>query len=197
MRDGLMKAFQASIVTSILISLTAQDVQGREAQAPAIARSSPSDLSAAEPQIAAPHAILIDVKSGSALFEKAADERFAPASMAKLMTADIVFDALKAGRLSMDSEFTVTEEAWRRGGRGGGGSSMFASPNSRIKVSDLLRGLIVQSGNDAAIIIAENIAGTEDAFSGIMNQRAKEIGLTGSAFRNATGFAAPDLQMRT
>jgi serine-type D-Ala-D-Ala carboxypeptidase (penicillin-binding protein 5/6) len=143
-------------------------------------------------QTAAPHAILIDADSGSVLFEKAADERFSPASMAKLMTTDIVFEALKSGRLSMDTEFTVTEDAWKRGGAGGGGSSMFAQVNSRIKMSDLLRGLIVQSGNDAAITIAENMAGTEEAFAGLMNQRAKEIGLTNSTFRNATGYAAPD-----
>jgi D-alanyl-D-alanine carboxypeptidase (penicillin-binding protein 5/6) len=143
-------------------------------------------------QTAAPHAILIDAESGSVLFEKAADERFSPASMAKLMTTDLVFEALKSGRLSMDTEFTVTEDAWKRGGAGGGGSSMFAQVNSRIKMSDLLRGLIVQSGNDAAITIAENMAGTEAAFAGLMNQRAKEIGLTNSTFRNATGYAAPD-----
>ena len=143
-------------------------------------------------QTAAPHAILIDADSGSVLFEKAADERFSPASMAKLMTTDIVFEALKSGRLSMDTDFTVTEDAWKRGGAGGGGSSMFAQVNSRIKMSDLLRGLIVQSGNDAAITIAENMAGSEEAFAGLMNQRAKEIGLTNSTFRNATGYSAPD-----
>jgi serine-type D-Ala-D-Ala carboxypeptidase (penicillin-binding protein 5/6) len=143
-------------------------------------------------QTAAPHAILIDADSGSVLFEKAADERFSPASMAKLMTTDIVFEALKSGRLSMDTEFTVTEDAWKRGGAGGGGSSMFAQVNSRIKMADLLRGLIVQSGNDAAITIAENMAGSEEAFAGMMNQRAKEIGLANSTFRNATGYAAPD-----
>jgi serine-type D-Ala-D-Ala carboxypeptidase (penicillin-binding protein 5/6) len=143
-------------------------------------------------QTAAPHAILVDADSGSVLFEKAADERFSPASMAKLMTTDIVFEALKSGRLSMDTEFTVTEDAWKRGGAGGGGSSMFAQVNSRIKMADLLRGLIVQSGNDAAITIAENMAGSEEAFAGMMNQRAKEIGLANSTFRNATGYAAPD-----
>ncbi|MCJ2011739.1 D-alanyl-D-alanine carboxypeptidase family protein [Methylobacterium sp. J-076] len=143
-------------------------------------------------QTGAPHAILIDADSGSVLFEKAADERFSPASMAKLMTTDIVFEALKSGRLSMDTEFTVTEDAWKRGGAGGGGSSMFAQVNSRIKMADLLRGLVVQSGNDAAITIAENMAGTEEAFAGLMNQRAKEIGLTNSTFRNATGYSAPD-----
>ena len=143
-------------------------------------------------QTAAPHAILIDAESGSVLFEKAADELFSPASMAKLMTAEIVFRGIKEGRLNLDTEFTVTEDAWRRGGAGGGGSSMFAQVNSRIKLSDLLRGLIVQSGNDAAITIAENMAGSEEGFAGMMNQRAKEIGLTRSTFRNATGYAAPD-----
>ncbi|KAB1073146.1 D-alanyl-D-alanine carboxypeptidase family protein [Methylobacterium planeticum] len=143
-------------------------------------------------QTAAPHAILIDADSGSVLFEKAADELFSPASMAKLMTTEIVFDALKSGRLTMETEFTVTEDAWRRGGAGGGGSSMFAQVNSRIKMSDLLRGLIVQSGNDAAITIAENMAGSEEAFAGMMNAKAKELGLTKSVFRNATGYSAPD-----
>ncbi|MBD8907381.1 D-alanyl-D-alanine carboxypeptidase family protein [Methylorubrum zatmanii] len=152
----------------------------------------PSEARAQIFQTAAVHAILIDAESGSVLFEKAADEPFSPASMAKLMTAEIVFRAIKEGRLSLDSEFTVTEDAWRRGGAGGGGSSMFAQVNSRIKLSDLLRGLIVQSGNDAAITIAENMAGTEEAFAGMMNQRAKEIGLTRSTFRNATGYSAPD-----
>jgi len=143
-------------------------------------------------QTVAPHAILIDAESGSVLFEKAADEPFSPASMAKLMTTEILFAALKEGRVTQDTEFTVTEDAWRRGGAGGGGSSMFAQVNSRIKLSDLLRGLVVQSGNDAAITIAENMAGTEEAFANLMNQKAREIGLTRSTFRNATGYSAPD-----
>jgi len=143
-------------------------------------------------QTAAPHAILIDAESGSVLFEKGADEPFSPASMAKLMTTEILFAALKEGRVNMDTEFTVTEDAWRRGGAGGGGSSMFAVVNSRIKLSDLLRGLVVQSGNDAAITIAENMAGTEEAFANLMNQKGREIGLTRSTFRNATGYSAPD-----
>ncbi len=143
-------------------------------------------------QTAAPHAILIDADSGSVLFEKAADELFSPASMAKLMTAEIVFHEIRQGRLSMDSEFQISEDAWRRGGAGGGGSSMFAQLNSRIKLSDLLRGLIVQSGNDAAIAMAEGIAGSEENFGKMMTARAKEIGLTRSTFRNATGYSAPD-----
>ncbi|SFG93871.1 D-alanyl-D-alanine carboxypeptidase family protein [Methylobacterium gossipiicola] len=143
-------------------------------------------------QTAAPHAILVDADSGSVLFEKGADDPFSPASMAKLMTTEIVFNEIRQGRLTMDSEFQITEDAWRRGGAGGGGSSMFAQLNSRIKLSDLLRGLIVQSGNDAAIAIGEGIAGSEENFGRMMTARAKEIGLTRSTFRNATGYAAPD-----
>ena len=111
-------------------------------------------------QTAATHAILIDADSGTVLFEKAADEPFAPASMAKLMTAEILFRELEQGRLTMDSEFSISENAWRKGGGRADGSSMFAPLNSRVKVADLLRGLIVQSGNDAAIAIAEGIAGS-------------------------------------
>jgi D-alanyl-D-alanine carboxypeptidase (penicillin-binding protein 5/6) len=143
-------------------------------------------------QTAAPHAILIDADSGSVLFEKGADELFSPASMAKLMTTEIVFNEIRQGRLTMESEFQISEDAWRRGGAGGGGSSMFAVLNSRIKLADLLRGLIVQSGNDAAIAIADGIAGSEDNFGRMMTARGREIGLTRSTFRNATGYSAPD-----
>ena len=143
-------------------------------------------------QTAAPHAILMDAESGSVLFEKAADEPFAPASMAKLMTTDIVFEALKSGRLSMDTEFTVTEDAWRRGGAGGGGSSMFAQVNSRIKMADLIRGLIVQSGNDAAITIAENMAGGGAAVAHNMNHPAADRRRTPAPRPHATPAAAPD-----
>ncbi|WP_082504261.1 MULTISPECIES: D-alanyl-D-alanine carboxypeptidase family protein [unclassified Methylobacterium] len=165
------------IVASVLAALSLFETGGARAQSF---------------QTAAPHAILVDADSGSVLFEKGADEPFSPASMAKLMTTEIVFNEIRRGRLTMDSEFQITEDAWRRGGAGGGGSSMFAQLNSRIKLSDLLRGLIVQSGNDAAIAIAEGIAGTEENFGRMMTARAKEIGLTRSTFRNATGYSAPD-----
>nr|WP_050783457.1 D-alanyl-D-alanine carboxypeptidase family protein [Methylobacterium nodulans] len=143
-------------------------------------------------QSQAPHAILVDADSGSVLYEKAADEPFSPASMAKLMTVEVIFDEMRKGRLNQDSEFPISENAWRRGGAGGGGSSMFAQLNSKVKLPDLLRGLIVQSGNDAAIAAAEAIGGTEDNFAQIMNRRARELGLTRSTFRNATGYSAPD-----
>jgi serine-type D-Ala-D-Ala carboxypeptidase (penicillin-binding protein 5/6) len=112
--------------------------------------------------------------------------------MAKTMTAEIVFNELKNGRLTMDNEFTVSENAWRKGGAGSGGSAMFAKVNTPIRLEDLLRGLIVQSGNDAAITLAEGIAGTEENFARMMNDRARQIGLTKSTFRNSTGYGDPE-----
>jgi serine-type D-Ala-D-Ala carboxypeptidase (penicillin-binding protein 5/6) len=143
-------------------------------------------------QTAAPHAILMDYDSGTVLFEKAADELVAPASMAKTMTVEVVFNEIKQGRLSLDSEFVVSENAWRKGGGSSGGSAMFAKLNDRIKLSDLLRGIIVQSGNDASIAVAEGVAGSEENFARMMTQRARELGLPKSTFMNATGYGHPD-----
>jgi serine-type D-Ala-D-Ala carboxypeptidase (penicillin-binding protein 5/6) len=143
-------------------------------------------------QTSAPTAILMDAGSHAVLFEKNADELTAPASMAKTMTAEVVFNEIKNGRLRFDSEFTISENAWRKGGAGSGGSSMFAKVNTPIRLEDLLRGLIIQSGNDAAIAIAEGVAGTEDNFARMMNERAKQIGLAKSTFRNATGYGHPE-----
>jgi len=152
-----------------------------------------SEAALAQPfQTQAPHAILLDADSGTVLFEKAADEPFAPASLAKLMTAELVFRELQQGRITMDTEFTVSENAWRKGGAKADGSSMFAQLNTSIKISDLLRGIIVQSGNDAAIVAAEGIAGTEENFARMMTERAREIGLTNSTFRNPTGYSHPE-----
>lgn len=145
-------------------------------------------------QTAAPQAILVDVASGTVLFEKNADETSAPASMVKVMTALIVFDEIKRGRVRPDSEFVVSENAWRKGGARAGGSTMFAGLGTRIKVSDLLLGLIVHSGNDAAIVLAEGIAGSEAAFARLMTDRARELGMSRSTFRNAAGFADPEQQ---
>ena len=131
------------------------------------------------------HAFLIDVQTGTVLLEKAADVPMPPASMSKLMTIYMAFERLKSGRLSLDDKFLVSEKAWRKGG-----SKMFVKVKSRVSVRDLLRGIIVQSGNDACIVVAEGISGTEDAFAEAMTQRARELGLTNSSFRNSTGWPA-------
>jgi len=143
-------------------------------------------------QSPAPHAILLDYETGSVLYERAADELVSPASLAKLMTIEVVFNQLRQGRLSLESEVTISENAWRRGGAPSGGSTMFAALGSRIRVIDLIPGIVVLSGNDASIAIAEAIAGDEATFARLMTERARVLGLRQSTFRNATGMLDPD-----
>ncbi len=140
----------------------------------------------------APYAILIDADSKTVLFEKDADELMAPASMSKLMTLAVVFQALDDGKITLDTEFSVSEYAWRTGGAPSGSSAMFAPLNSKVKVSDLLQGVIVQSGNDACIILAEGLAGSEEAFAEQMNDYAHRIGLKKSHFTNSNGLPNPN-----
>ena len=140
----------------------------------------------------AKQAILLDSRSGTVYFKKDADKLMAPASMSKIMTMLLVFEGLKDGSLRLDDEFTVTADAWRRGGAPSGGSTMYAKINSRIKLRDLIRGVIIQSANDAAIAIAEGIAGSEEAFAQRMTKRARELGLVNSTFKNATGLPDPE-----
>ena len=137
-------------------------------------------------------AVLMDYESGTVLFNKEADSALEPASMAKLMTVAVVFDELQRKRLQMTDEFFISEHAWRDGGASSGGSTMFAELNSKVAVADLLRSVIIQSGNDAAIALAEGIAGSEVTFAGMMNQLAAEIGMTNSHFVNATGLPDPN-----
>lgn len=125
------------------------------------------------------------------LFNKSGDERLEPASMSKLMTLAVVFDLLQQKKLQPTDEFFISEHAWREGGAKSGGSTMFAVLNSSIPVMDLVRSVIIQSGNDAAIALAEGIAGTELGFAQMMNKLGQEIGLTGSSFVNATGLPDP------
>ena len=131
-------------------------------------------------------AIIIDLRTGSVLFEKNADERMPPSSMSKIMTAYVVFQALKKGDLRLDDQLVVSERAWRIQG-----SKMFVPLGERVKVEDLLRGMIIQSGNDACIVLAEGLAGSEEAFAERMNVVARDLGLTGSNFRNASGWPDP------
>lgn len=138
----------------------------------------------------APAAIILDHDSGEILFAKNADTPVAPASMSKLMTAAVVLDLIAEGRYRPTTPFDVSEKAWRTSG-----SEMFVLVDTQIVVLDLLKGLIVQSGNDAAIVLAENIAGSEAAFARLMNEKAQAWGLTQSSFNNPTGFDHPDQKM--
>ncbi|MGE0719617.1 MAG: D-alanyl-D-alanine carboxypeptidase family protein, partial [Alphaproteobacteria bacterium] len=152
-----------------------------------------SAISAAEAQTfdtAARAAIVVDNETGTVLFQKNADARIPPASMSKIMTMYVVFEHMKAGKLKLDDELPVSKNAWQMGG-----SKMFVKIDSRVKVEDLIRGVIVQSGNDACLVLAEGIAGSEEAFVRIMNERAKALGLTDSNFMNVTGWPAADHYM--
>lgn len=144
----------------------------------------------------APTAILIEASSGSVLFEKDADELRAPSSMMKLMTAEVVFNAIKNGDIKLTDEYRISENAWRRGGAPSGTSTMFAALNSKVSVDDLLHGAIIQSGNDACIALAEGIAGNEHIFAAdFMTKRARELGMTKSSFGNSNGLPDPANKM--
>ena len=141
------------------------------------------------------NAILMDYDTGAYIYTKNHDVKMAPASMSKLMTIYIIFDKLREGSLSLEDTFTVSENAWRKGGAASGGSTMFLKIGEKVPVEDLLQGIIVQSGNDACIVAAENIAGTEEDFAVLMNETAEEIGLKNSTFANSTGLPHPDNKM--
>ena len=142
-------------------------------------------------QTIAPVALLVDFESGAVLLEKNADQPIAPGAMVKLMTAEIVFRELKEGRLHLDDKFSVSEHAWRTGGAHAHLTAMFLDVHSEARVDDLLRGLIVQSGNDAAITLAEGLSGSEEGFADRMNKRAAELGMTHSSFVDPWGRADP------
>ncbi|WP_193372112.1 D-alanyl-D-alanine carboxypeptidase family protein [Phyllobacterium sp. YR531] len=139
----------------------------------------------------AKQALMIEDQTGTILFTKSPDTLIEPAALAKLMTMEVVFHALKTGEISQTTQYTVSENAWRTGGAPSGGSTMFAKIKSQLAVGDLIQGVIVQSANDGCIILAEGIAGTEAKFAELMNTRAKEIGLTASTFVNSTGLPDP------
>jgi D-alanyl-D-alanine carboxypeptidase (penicillin-binding protein 5/6) len=148
-----------------------------------VAASSPGAKAYETPAHAA---ILVDLESGQELYAKNADLPVPPASMSKLMTVLMVFERLADGSLGLDDTLPVSEKAWRKGG-----SKMFVEVGSRVRVEDLLHGIIVQSGNDACIVVAEALGGTEEAFSEQMTRRAHELGLTNSTFKNASGWPDP------
>jgi D-alanyl-D-alanine carboxypeptidase (penicillin-binding protein 5/6) len=143
----------------------------------------------------APYAFLMDYDTGAVLYNKRGDEPMPPASMSKLMTLAVVFEALREGRLKLDDEFVVSENAWRTGGAPSGTSAMFAPINSSVTVEELIRGVVIQSGNDASIVLAEGLAGSEEGFARLMNDYADELGLENSNFVNSTGLPDPNHYM--
>lgn len=149
-----------------------------------VAFAAPGDVAMETP---ARHAILVDLETHTVLFEKAADEPMPPASMSKLMTAYMLFERLKQGRLSLDDTFPVSEKAWRMGG-----SKMFVEVNSRVEIEDLIRGIIVQSGNDACVVVAEGLFGTEEAFAAEATRQARALGMNNTTIRNASGWPDPE-----
>jgi serine-type D-Ala-D-Ala carboxypeptidase (penicillin-binding protein 5/6) len=146
-------------------------------------------------QTGVPNALLLDPASDSILFEKGGDDLVAPASLAKLMTLEFVFNEIKQGRIKLTDEYTISENAWRKGGAPSHGSTMFAAIHSRVKLDDLIHGIIVDSANDACIAIAEALAGNEAEFGAMLTKRAREIGLEKSTFTNATGHSDPNLRV--
>jgi serine-type D-Ala-D-Ala carboxypeptidase (penicillin-binding protein 5/6) len=145
-----------------------------------------------EAGITAPHAILVDAANGGVLYERDPDKLIFPASLAKLMTAEYVFHELKEGRIQLTDEYPVSENAWRKGGAPSHSSTMFAALHSKVAVDDLLHGMIIQSANDACIVLAEGLAGTENEFAEKLTQRAREIGLAKSVFTNSNGLPDPN-----
>ncbi|MEQ8321706.1 MAG: D-alanyl-D-alanine carboxypeptidase family protein [Rhodospirillales bacterium] len=137
-------------------------------------------------------AIVLDPQTNTVLLNKDGMASMPPASMSKMMTIYMLFESLKDGRVSLDDKFRVSENAWRKGGAKSGSSTMFLPPNSEVRVEDLIRGIIVQSGGDACIAVAENLAGSEEAFARRMTDKARQIGMENTTFVNSTGWPDPN-----
>ena len=178
------------VVARGLIALISCLVLVAAQKPPADKKTAPAANGAVETK--AEIALLVDFASGAVLFAKNADHSFPPASLTKMMTVAVAARELKNGPLTLDTEFLMSEHAWRTGGAPSRTSSMFAPVNSKVLVSDLLRGIMIQSANDGAIAMAEGIAGTEGAFADLMNKRAAELGMTATHFGNPTGLPGAD-----
>ena len=152
--------------------------------------SSAQNMRPAAPEIAAKAWILIDANTGTVLLENNADKQLPPASLAKMMTTYLVSNEINEGRLTEDAEVLISDNAWVLGGAKTDGSTMFLSPRTRVSVLDLMHGVIIQSGNDAAIALAEHVAGGEHAFADLMNQQAALLGMNNTQYMNATGLPA-------
>jgi len=141
------------------------------------------------------NAILMDFDTGEYLYEKEIAQAVPPASMSKLMTIYILMSKIKEGSVKLDDTFSVSENAWRKGGAATGGSTMFLSIGDNVSVENLIKGIVIQSGNDACIVVAENISGSEEDFAVLMNKTAKQLGMKNSSFANSTGLPHPDQKM--
>ncbi|ADJ23539.1 Serine-type D-Ala-D-Ala carboxypeptidase [Hyphomicrobium denitrificans ATCC 51888] len=177
----------ARVLVSALIAISVLTAVGPEAN-PALAAEAAFTSKA-------PRAILIDAATGATLFQQHADEPAPPASMSKLMTLAVLFRAMKEGRIQKTDEFTMSVNAWRNGGAPSGTSAMMVPVNTKVTVDELIQGIVIQSGNDAAMCVAEGMAGSIPAFARMMNDEAKRIGLTKSTFTNASGLPDPQQVM--
>jgi D-alanyl-D-alanine carboxypeptidase (penicillin-binding protein 5/6) len=185
-----MRFVAGTLAAAVLVAASAVAQPG-PGPAPA-----PTEQLATDPlNTAAPYAYILDGDTGLPLYSKKGDEPMVPASMSKLMLYYMVFERIKAGRLAMTDEFTVSEHAWRTGGAGTDGSTMFLPIHSKVTVQDLLKGAVIVSGNDACIVLAEGLFGSEEAFARQATAKGKELGLTNSVFANSTGLEDPRHRM--
>jgi D-alanyl-D-alanine carboxypeptidase (penicillin-binding protein 5/6) len=198
MKTGCRQTVAAAVAAGLLLSwcagagMTAQQAKPAAAGKPAAPGKAKPEFSVQSPpgailDTAARHALILEADTNTILFDKRADERMPPASMSKIMTAYIVFGMLRDKRVSLGDELPVSERAWRLGG-----SKMFVGIGGRIKVEDLIRGMLIQSGNDACVVLAEGLTGSEQAFVDKMNDKAQELGLKDSHFANTTGLPDPN-----
>ena len=181
---------QGSALPALAQQRSAQPRPAQQPRPPAPPPSTPASSPLGPVDTVARQAIMVDFETGAVLLEKNPDERMPPSSMSKLMTMYVVFDMLKAGRLRLDQTLPVSERAWRMGG-----SKMFVDLGAQVSVENLARGVIVQSGNDACIVLAEGISGSEQQFAELMNETGRRIGLRASVFRNSTGWPDPEQRM--
>jgi serine-type D-Ala-D-Ala carboxypeptidase (penicillin-binding protein 5/6) len=170
----------------ILVAVAAFAIETLTSATPALAQASGEFVTRAK------RAILMDADSGAVLYQQNADELAPPASMSKLMTLEVLFQAMKQGKVKPEDEFLMSEYAWRTGGAPSGTSAMFVPINTKARVDELIQGIIVQSGNDASIAVAEALGGSEQGFAKMMDAEARRIGLAKSTFRNSTGLHDPE-----
>ena len=199
-KPGVLGATRRGLVLPVAAALTAASLpalaqprngaRGAQRAAPAGPAPTPASTPLGPYDTIARQALIIDADTDAVLLEKNADERMPPSSMSKLMTMYVVFSMLREGRLKMDQELPVSERAWRMQG-----SKMFVQIGTTVPVEALIRGVIVHSGNDACIVLAEGIAGSEQQFAEMLNEKGRQIGLTDSTFRNATGWPDPEHRM--